>query len=500
MEHRLAEERPAERHAVQPARQLALPPCFDRVRQAQAVERDVAVDDLLGDPGARIVRIAIDFRAGMHHVREGAIDDDLEAALTPDSREASGDREVLERNDAARIGREPADLAPFDCHREPSARVGGDQELRFDHQTSAPLSRRDPRPFGVLSRAAHVLRYLSSPEITEMLAAWLPASIRALQDYSARSFWHDVVAGVTVGLVALPLAMAFAIASGLTPQAGIYCAIVTGFTISALGGSRVQIGGPTGAFVVVVAGIVAKYGVGGLFMCTMMAGVMLVILGVTGMGTAVKFIPRPVVIGFTNGIAVLIASTQIRDFLGLRIDRVPAEFLAAPRGARADISTPSTAAAAILGAVALAAIVVLRRTVPAIPGAIVALVAGTAAVMALGLPGRNDREPVRRHSRRVSSTALSGVPRGAHPDADPAGADGRDARRDRVADVGGRRRSDERRSAQSERRARRAGHREHRVARVRRPAGDRSDRADGDEHPLGRADARGRAWCTPSRC
>ena len=218
-----------------------------------------------------------------------------------------------------------------------------------------------------------------------MLAAWLPASIRALQDYSARSFWHDVVAGVTVGLVALPLAMAFAIASGLSPQAGIYCAIVTGFMISALGGSRVQIGGPTGAFVVVVAGIVAKYGISGLFMCTMMAGVMLVILGVTGMGAAVKFLPRPVVIGFTNGIAVLIASTQIRDFLGLRIDRVPAEFLPRLEALARHLDTVNPAAA-ILGAVALAAIVVLRRTVPAIPGAIVALVAGTAAVMALGLP------------------------------------------------------------------------------------------------------------------
>ena len=121
--------------------------------------------------------------------------------------------------------------------------------------------------------------------------------------------------------------MAFAIASGLTPQAGIYCAIVTGFLISALGGSRVQIGGPTGAFVVVVAGIVAEHGVAGLFMCTMMAGVMLVILGVTGTGTAVQFIPRPVVVGFTNGIAVLIASTQIRDFLGLRMTENPGEFL-----------------------------------------------------------------------------------------------------------------------------------------------------------------------------
>ena len=126
------------------------------------------------------------------------------------------------------------------------------------------------------------------------------------------------MAGITVGLVALPLAMAFAIASGLSPQAGIYCAIITGFLISALGGSRFQIGGPTGAFVVVVAGIVSRHGVDGLFMCTLMAGVMLVVMGLTGTGSAVKYIPRPVIVGFTNGIAVVIASTQLKDFLGLR--------------------------------------------------------------------------------------------------------------------------------------------------------------------------------------
>ncbi len=155
---------------------------------------------------------------------------------------------------------------------------------------------------------------------------WFPASILCLRDYSLNKFLHDLIAGVTVGLVALPLAMAFAIASGLTPQAGIYCAVVTGFLISALGGSKTQIGGPTGAFVVVIAGIVAVHGVDGLFMCTMMAGVLLIILGVTGMGAAVKFIPRPIVIGFTNGIAVLIASTQIKDLFGLKIDKVPGVF------------------------------------------------------------------------------------------------------------------------------------------------------------------------------
>src|SRR5262245_34873822 len=156
--------------------------------------------------------------------------------------------------------------------------------------------------------------------------AWLPKSVVLLRTYDRQKFLHDLTAGVTVGLVALPLAMAFAIASGLPPQNGLYCAIVTGFIISALGGSKTQIGGPTGAFVVVVAGIIAKYGVEGLFLCTMMAGVLLVILGVTGMGTAVKYFPRPVVTGFTNGIAILIASTQIRDFFGLRMESVPGDF------------------------------------------------------------------------------------------------------------------------------------------------------------------------------
>src|SRR5580704_4767149 len=117
---------------------------------------------------------------------------------------------------------------------------------------------------------------------------WLPKSVLCLRDYNLNKFVHDLIAGVTVGLVALPLAMAFAIASGLSQQAGIYCAVVTGFLISALGGSRVQIGGPTGAFVVVIAGIIAKHGVDGLFMCTMMAGVLLFIMGATGLGAAVK--------------------------------------------------------------------------------------------------------------------------------------------------------------------------------------------------------------------
>jgi SulP family sulfate permease len=213
---------------------------------------------------------------------------------------------------------------------------------------------------------------------------WLPASVRELQRYSLATFWRDLLAGITVGLVALPLAMAFAIASGLTPEAGIYCAIVTGFLISALGGSRCQIGGPTGAFVVVVAGIVAEHGVTGLFICTMMAGVILVILGASGMGTAVNYLPRPVVVGFTNGIAVLIASTQIKDFFGLQIAEVPAEFTARMAALGEHLYTISPAAA-LLGALSLAVILVIRRLAPAIPGTIVALAAGTAAIAISGI-------------------------------------------------------------------------------------------------------------------
>ena len=211
-----------------------------------------------------------------------------------------------------------------------------------------------------------------------------PARLPVLADgYSSRLFAQDLVAGITVGLVALPLAMAFAIASGLSPQAGIYCAIITGFLISALGGSRFQIGGPTGAFVVVVAGIVSRYGVDGLFMCTLMAGVMLMVMGLTGTGSAVKYIPRPVIVGFTNGIAVVIASTQLKDFLGLTID-IPGEFLERLRviGANLDlVSWPSIG----LGTASLLTIVLVNRFLPRIPGYIVALFGGTLASVAFGL-------------------------------------------------------------------------------------------------------------------
>ena len=214
--------------------------------------------------------------------------------------------------------------------------------------------------------------------------AWLPKSVSALRTYTREKFVSDLIAGVTVGLVALPLAMAFAIASGVPPQAGLYTAVVAGFLISALGGSNTQIGGPTGAFVVVVYGIVSRYGIDGLYMCTLLAGLMLVVLGATGLGTAVKFIPRPVVVGFTNGIAVLIASTQIKDFFGLQTGPVPGDFLGRMTTLAASFRTASLTETS-LGVLGIVIILVCTRYVKRIPGYVVALFTATILVWAFHL-------------------------------------------------------------------------------------------------------------------
>ena len=214
---------------------------------------------------------------------------------------------------------------------------------------------------------------------------FIPKSILCWPEYSLASLTSDLIAGITVGLVALPLAMAFAISSGVPPQSGIYCAIVAGFLISALGGSRTQIGGPTGAFVVVVSGIVAAHGIDGLYMCTLMAGVILIVLGVTGLGTSVKYIPRPVVIGFTNGIAVLIASTQLKDFFGLQIEKVPGDFIGRMNSVLTHLPSLSTSAT-ILSTLSLAGIVVCKKLIPKIPGSIIVLILGTLAANIFGLP------------------------------------------------------------------------------------------------------------------
>jgi sulfate permease, SulP family len=236
--------------------------------------------------------------------------------------------------------------------------------------------------------------------------AWLPKSVQCLRGYDRRTFTRDLIAGVTVGLVALPLAMAFAISSGVPPQAGLYCAVIAGFLISALGGSRTQIGGPTGAFVVVVSGIIAHHGLDGLLICTMMAGVMLIVLGATGMGTAVDYIPRPVIVGFTNGIAVLIASTQIKDLLGLGIPRVSGVFI--PRLLQIAHALPTLSpAAALLAGGTLVIILAGNRLLRPVPGTIVALFAGTLVALALRLPVE------------TIGTRFGGVPSGLPPFAVP---------------------------------------------------------------------------------
>ncbi|MEZ5292636.1 MAG: SulP family inorganic anion transporter [Vicinamibacterales bacterium] len=193
-----------------------------------------------------------------------------------------------------------------------------------------------------------------------------------------------MIAGLTVGLVALPLAMAFAISSGVGPEAGLHTAIVGGLVVAALGGSTIQVSGPTGAFVVVVAGIIAKFGLSGLFLVTMMGGVILVALGLSGLGTAVRYIPRPIVIGFTNGIALLIATTQIKDALGLP-GTPPGEFFAR-MSALADALPSLNPAALGVTAASLAICLGVPRLAPRLPGAIAALVVGTTAVRLLDLP------------------------------------------------------------------------------------------------------------------
>ena len=217
------------------------------------------------------------------------------------------------------------------------------------------------------------------------MAHWTPQSIVALRTYDRHTFVSDVIAGVTVGLVALPLAMAFAIASGMAPEAGIYCAIVAGFLTAALGGSMTAIGGPTGAFVVVVAGIIGQYGISGLFVCTMMAGIILVALGATGVGSAVKYIPRPVVVGFTNGIAVLIASTQLRDFFGLRIAEMPDDFIERMRVIASHFSTISWPAT-VLGIATVMTVVLTPRLLRRVPGTVVAMLGMTIVAVFMALP------------------------------------------------------------------------------------------------------------------
>jgi SulP family sulfate permease len=229
------------------------------------------------------------------------------------------------------------------------------------------------------------------------LARFRPRLIDALRDYDRARLAKDVGAGITVGVVALPLAMAFAIASGVKPEAGIVTAVIAGFLIAALGGSRVQIGGPAGAFIVIIYAIIDRYGLANLLISTMLAGVLLFGMGLLKLGQLVRFIPVSIVIGFTNGIAVLIALSQVKDALGLSIDKLPADFFSQIGALAGALHTINPAAVAIC-ALSLGLIVIWpksyvaghmapwKRWVALVPGTIVVLVLATVAVRALQLP------------------------------------------------------------------------------------------------------------------
>ena len=215
---------------------------------------------------------------------------------------------------------------------------------------------------------------------------FVPKSVVCFKEgYTRESLTRDLIAGVVVGIVALPLALAFAIASGVPPERGLYTAIIAGFLISALGGSRVQIGGPTGAFVVIVYGIVAKYGYEGLVICTVIAGVILIALGLARLGALIKFIPYPVVTGFTSGIAVIIFSGQVKDFLGLKMGAVPAEFIDKWMAYRGHLATIDwTTATIALGSLLI--LILWPKVSRMIPAPFVAMIAATIVVQVFDLP------------------------------------------------------------------------------------------------------------------
>ncbi|MDD2380572.1 MAG: sulfate permease [Mariniphaga sp.] len=212
-----------------------------------------------------------------------------------------------------------------------------------------------------------------------------PKLLTVLKNYSSRQFSSDLLAGIVVGIVALPLAIAFAVASGVSPEKGLITAIVGGFLISLLGGSRVQIGGPTGAFIVIIYSILAEYGFDGLLISTIMAGIFLVIFGLLKLGALLKYFPHPLVVGFTSGIALVIFSTQIRDALGLEIQNVPAGFIAKWATYWGHLTTINLCAAALAAGSILLAIF-SKKVTRRIPGSLIAIVLGTVAVQVFNIP------------------------------------------------------------------------------------------------------------------
>lgn len=220
---------------------------------------------------------------------------------------------------------------------------------------------------------------------TNVSTFFSPKLFTTLRTYNGKTFLSDLLSGTIVGFVALPLALAFAIASGVPPRAGLITAIVAGFLISALGGSKVQIGGPTGAFVVIVFDIIQNYGISGLAIATLMAGVILILMGIAGFGSVIKYVPHPVTVGFTSGIAVVIFSMQIKDFLGIRMESVPADFLSKWQEIVLHLPTLDWPTA-FVSLFAVAIIVLWPRVSRKLPGPLVALVVTTVIVALFDIP------------------------------------------------------------------------------------------------------------------
>ena len=209
-----------------------------------------------------------------------------------------------------------------------------------------------------------------------------PVFFLTLKNYSGKKFFTDLMAGIIVGIVALPLAIAFGIASGVSPEQGLITAIIAGFIISFLGGSTVQIGGPTGAFIVVVYGIIQQFGFEGLAIATVLAGIMLLLMGALKLGTVIKFIPYPIIVGFTSGIALTIFTTQIKDLFGLEMTAVPADFLS-KWGAYFEYVSTINIGSMVVGIGSILLIVLTPKLSKKVPGSLVAIIVMTAAVYVL---------------------------------------------------------------------------------------------------------------------
>ena len=318
--------------------------------------------------------------------------------------------------------------------------------------------------------------------------AFVPKLFSTLQSYDRAQLTSDAIAGVIVGVVALPLAIAFAIASGVTPDRGLWTAIVAGFLISALGGSRVQIGGPTGAFVVIVYAIVQKYGIDGLTVATLMAGVILVAMGLAKFGSAIKFIPHPLVIGFTSAIAVIIFSGEVKDFLGLRMgDGACALSREVGRVRGGDQDGLSDRRRRVRRVTRDHSALAARE--PPHAGSLRRTRRDDRRRRAAASARGDDRLTLRRHRGGGTSPTLSASHARAGDVARGSGVHHRVARSGRVAALGRRRRRDDRWPASFEHGARGARRRKYRVAALWRHSGHRRDRAHGDEREEWRAHA-----------